>query len=52
MDGPDIKSLLTMKKRYDAPDESTLPESYKKNSEKEQLWLWCAHNLVTLVYLL
>ena len=45
-DVPNIKSLLKLKKRYDAPDEATLSESYKKNSEKELLWLWCAHNLV------
>ena len=45
-DVPNIKSLLRLKKKYDAPEEATLPESYKKNSEKELLWLWCAHNLV------
>ena len=45
-DVPNIKSLLRLKKKYDAPEASSLPESYKKNSEKELLWLWCAHNLV------
>ena len=45
-DLPNVKSLLKLKKRYDAPDVASLPESYKKNSEKELLWLWCAHNLV------
>ena len=34
--------------RYDAPTEASLPESYKKNSEKELLWLWCANNLVAI----
>jgi hypothetical protein len=45
-DVPNIKSLVKLKKRYDAPEEESLPESYKTNSEKELLWLWCAHNLV------
>ena len=45
-DVPNIKSLLKLKKKYDAPEEASLPESYKKNFEKELLWLWCAHNLV------
>ena len=44
---PNIKSLLKLKKKYDAPEATTLPEAYKTNSEKELLWLWCAHNLVT-----
>ena len=34
--------------RYDAPTDASLPESYKKNSEKELLWLWCANNLVNI----
>ena len=42
----DIKSLLKLKKKYDAPDASSLPESYRKNSEKELLWLWCANNML------
>ena len=45
-DVPNIKSLLKLKKKYDAPEDAALPESYRKNSEKEQLWLWCANNLV------
>ena len=43
---PNIKSLLKLKKKYDAPEDPALPESYRKNSEKELLWLWCANNLV------
>ena len=42
----DIKSLLKLKKKYDAPDSSSLPQSYRTNSPKELLWLWCANNLV------
>ena len=45
-DVPNIKSLLKLKKKYDAPEDKELPESYKTNSEKELLWLWCANNLV------
>ena len=45
-DVPNIKSLLKLKKKYDAPEDTALPESYRKNSEKELLWLWCANNLV------
>ena len=41
----DIKSLLKLKKKYDAPDVAELPESYRSNSEKEKLWLWCANNM-------
>ena len=42
----DIKSLLKLKKKYDAPDVKELPESYRVNSEKEKLWLWCANNML------
>ena len=42
----DIKSLLKLKKKYDAPDVAELPESYRSNSEKEKLWLWCANNML------
>ena len=45
-DVPNIKSLLKLKKKYDAPEDTALPESYRRNSEKELLWLWCANNLV------
>ena len=45
-DVPNIKSLLKLKKKYDAPDSSSLPQSYRTNSPKELLWLWCANNLV------
>ena len=45
-DVPNIKSLLKLKKKYDPPDSSELPESYKTNSPKELLWLWCANNMV------
>ena len=45
-DVPNIKSLLKLKKKYDAPEDTALPESYRTNSEKELLWLWCANNLV------
>ena len=41
----DIKSLLKLKKKYDAPEVSELPESYRTNTEKEKLWLWCANNM-------
>ena len=42
----DIKSLLKLKKKYDAPEMSSLPQSYRRNSEKELLWLWCANNML------
>ena len=42
----DIKSLLKLKKKYDAPDVKELPETYRVNSEKEKLWLWCANNML------
>ena len=42
--GCDLKSLLKLKKKYDAPEVSTLPDSYRHNSDKEKLWLWCAGN--------
>ena len=45
-DVPNIKSLLKLKKKYEAPEDTALPESYKTNSAKELLWLWCANNLV------
>ena len=45
----DLKSLLKLKKRYDPPDAGSLPASYKTNSEKELLWLWCANNLIRLL---
>ena len=47
----DIKSLLKLKKKYDPPDAKQLPESYRVNSEKEKLWLWCANNLVRQIKL-
>ena len=43
-DLPSIKSLLGLKKKYDAPDPRYLPEGYKVNSEKERLYLWAAKN--------
>ena len=43
---------IAMHCRYDAPTEASLPDSYKKNSEKELLWLWCANNLVTIVIII
>ena len=42
----DLKSLLKLKKKYDAPDAASLPDSYRSNSEKEKLWLWCADNFI------
>ena len=41
---PSLKSLMQLKKKYDAPDIGSLPEGYKKNSEKERLYLWSADN--------
>ena len=43
-DLPALKSLLGLKKKYDAPDPQQLPKSYKVNSEKERLYLWAAKN--------
>ena len=45
-DVPNIKSLLRLKKRYEPPADETLSPSYRSNSEKELLWLWCARNMV------
>ena len=33
-----------MKKKYDAPDAEDLPDVYKRNSDKERLYLWAAQN--------
>ena len=41
---PSLKSLMQLKKKYDAPDIGGLPEGYKKNSDKERLYLWSADN--------
>ena len=41
---PSLKSLMQLKKKYDAPDIGSLPECYKKNSDKERLYLWSADN--------
>ena len=44
--GCDLKSLLKLKKKYDAPAEAELPATYRSNSDKERLWLWCANNML------
>ena len=44
--GCDLKSLLKLKKKYDAPAEAELPATYRTNSDKERLWLWCANNML------
>ena len=31
---PSLKSLMQLKKKYDAPDIGSLPDCYKKNSDK------------------
>ena len=41
---PSLKSLMQLKKKYDAPDIGSLPKSYKENSDKERLYLWSAGN--------
>lgn len=41
---PTLKSLMKLKKKYDAPDLGSLPEGYKNNSDKERLYLWSADN--------
>ncbi|CAB4058415.1 unnamed protein product [Lepeophtheirus salmonis] len=46
---PQLKSLLKLKKRYDAPNIKDLPETYKANSDKEKLYIWAAENFVTQI---
>ena len=41
---PSLKSLMKLKKKYDAPDVMSLPEGYKSNTDKERLYLWSAEN--------
>ena len=41
---PSLKSLMQLKKKYDAPDVASLPDGYKQNSDKERLYLWSAGN--------
>ena len=41
---PNIKSILKLKKKYEAPAETKLPSSYRTSSSKELLWLWCCKN--------
>ena len=41
---PSLKSLLQLKKKYDAPGVDELPEGYKTNTDKERLYLWAANN--------
>lgn len=43
---PSLKSLMQLKKKYDAPDVTSLPDGYKKNSDKERLYLWAADNFL------
>ncbi len=43
---PSLKSLMQLKKKYDAPDVASLPDGYKKNSDKERLYLWAADNFI------
>ena len=31
---PSLKSLMQLKKKYDAPDVASLPDGYKQNSDK------------------
>ena len=41
---PSLKTLLELKKKYDAPSPGKLAESYKSNSDKEKLYIWSARN--------
>ena len=41
---PNIKSLLKLKSKYEASAPEDLPETYRTNSAKERLWLWCCDN--------
>jgi hypothetical protein len=41
---PSLKSLMQLKKKYDAPDVGSLPKCYKTNTDKERLYLWSADN--------
>ena len=43
-DSTSLKSLLQLKKQYDAPTKDELPEGYRKNSDKEKLYIWAADN--------
>ena len=43
-DLPSLKSLLQLKKKYDAPIAEELPVGYKQNTDKEKLYLWAAEN--------
>ena len=43
-DLPSLKSLLQLKKKYEAPKIEELPDSYHKNSDKDELFLWAANN--------
>ena len=43
-DIPSLKSLLQLKKKYEAPKTEDLPRGYHTNSDKEELFLWAAQN--------
>ena len=43
-DMPSLKSLLQLKKKYDAPAVEELPVAYRQNTDKEKLYLWAAEN--------
>ena len=43
-DLPSLKSLLQLKKKYDAPTTEQLPTGYRQNTDKEKLYLWAAEN--------
>ena len=43
-DMPSLKSLLQLKKKYDAPAASELPPAYRANTDKEKLYIWAAEN--------
>ena len=43
-DMPSLKSLLQLKKKYDAPVPEDLGPGYKSNTDKEKLYLWAADN--------
>ena len=43
---PSLKSLMRLKKKYDAPEVNSLPDGYKTNTDKEKLYLWSANNFI------
>ena len=45
---PSLKSLMQLKKKYDAPDVGSLPEGYKKNSDKEWLQTFIKRDLLAV----